>query len=122
MFSAKQKLGRGVEDAVRSYLIGAGLKFVAANYVCVGGEIDLIMQDGDNLVFVEVRYRQDDDYGGAVASVTKSKQHKIIHTAKMYLQENDLWDKVPCRFDVVVMQNAGENQEICWLKDAFWVK
>ena len=125
MFSPKQKFGREIEELARAYLLEAGLRCVNSNYSCSAGEIDLVMQDNDTLVFVEVRYRQDDDYGGAVASITKSKQRKIIHAAKTYLQEQNLWDKVVCRFDVLVVQDGcgcdhGARQ-IHWLKDAFWV-
>lgn len=121
MLSPTQKFGRDIEALARAYLIEAGLKFVESNYFCNGGEIDLIMRDNDVLIFVEVRYRHDDNYGGAVESVTKSKQRKIIKAAKVYLQEHKLWDKVSCRFDVLVMQDYGGSRKIVWLKDAFWV-
>lgn len=124
MRSPRQILGHAVEEIALSYLHNAGLVLEKSNYFCQGGEIDLIMRDKDVLVFIEVRYRQDDDYGSAVESVTKSKQRKIIKAAKMYLQEKKLWDEVNCRFDVVVVQDkhdaAINNRKISWLKDAFW--
>lgn len=119
MFSPKQKIGHEVEEMAQAYLINAGLKVVATNYFYQGGEIDLIMKDADILVFVEVRYRQNEDYGGAVASITKKKQLKIVKTAKIYLQEKKLWDKVFCRFDVVVVQDNNGKRTMHWLKGAF---
>lgn len=121
MFSPKQKIGHEVEEMVQAYLIDSGLKAVTTNYFCQGGEIDLIMRDTDVLVFVEVRYRQNEDYGGAVASITKRKQLKIVKAAKVYLQEKNLWDKVFCRFDVVVVRDNNGERTMHWLKDAFWV-
>lgn len=121
-FSATQRLGRAIEAQVCSYLMQRGLKLVVANYNCRVGEIDLVMQDRDSLVFVEVRYRQDDDYGGALESITKSKRRKIVCAAKYYLLEHDLWEKAPCRFDVVIVRAGCEQEKIVWLKDAFWAK
>ena len=71
-----QQVGLAAEEAVRTYLSKQGLKFLTKNFRCKLGEIDLIMRDGQCLVFVEVRARASADYGGALASVTKSKQQK----------------------------------------------
>ena len=79
-----------------------------------GGEIDLIMQAQDGtLVFVEVRQREDDDHGGALASITSAKQRRIVFAARHYLMR--LRQQPPCRFDVVAVQ--GENLD--WVKGAF---
>jgi putative endonuclease len=111
-------LQRGVagEDFACSYLQTQGLTLITRNYSCRLGEIDLIMRDKNHLVFVEVRYRGNDAYGGGVASVTLGKQRKLIRSAQFYLQTHKLTDKVACRFDVLAI--SGQNQ-VEWIKDAF---
>jgi putative endonuclease len=115
------ELGHQVEQHACRYLESNGLRLIDKNFNCKSGEIDLIMQDGETLVFVEVRYRAKSKYGDSLDSVTRSKQNKIIRTAKYYLQQNDLYDKVPCRFDVIAVDEQINNQ-VTWIKDAFWVK
>jgi putative endonuclease len=113
------------EEVAANYLEQQGLQLIESNYSFKSGEIDLIMKDGEALVFVEVRHRKKDKYGSGLESVTKGKQQKIIRTAKYYLLEKGQYDKVPCRFDVVATQPKAEGKdstEILWLKDAFWVK
>ncbi|TDM09981.1 MAG: YraN family protein [Ideonella sp. MAG2] len=97
-----------------------GLALVERNYrVARGpsrraGEIDLIMRDRDGtLVFVEVRARRASSHGGAAASVTHSKQAKLVFAAQCYLSR--LPQLPPCRFDVV----AVEGEQVHWLKAAF---
>jgi putative endonuclease len=115
------EIGHQVESCACHYLESNGLRLVDKNFSCKIGEIDLIMRDGETLVFVEVRYRAKAKYGDSLASITRSKQNKIIRAAKYYLQQNDLYDKVPCRFDVIAVDEQINNQVI-WIKDAFWVK
>jgi len=79
------------------------------------GELDLIMRDGQTLVFVEVRYRRSSRFGGAVASVDARKQRKLIATALGYLQQHP--HDGPCRFDVVGISGSANGVE--WLKNAF---
>ncbi len=84
------------------------------NYRCRHGEIDLIMRDGDSLVFIEVRYRRSGLFGGALASIDVHKQRKLISTASYYLQTR----KHACaaRFDVVGIDG---NNQIDWVQNAF---
>lgn len=98
----------------------AGLRLLERNYrVAAGpgrraGEVDLILQDRDGtLVFVEVRARASASHGGAAASVTASKQAKLIYAAQHYLLRYA--DPPPCRFDVV----AIDGHELTWLPAAF---
>jgi len=112
------QIGHAKESEASLYLQAQGLKLVLANYSCKYGEIDLIMQDKEELVFVEVRYRQSDDYGDGSDSVTQEKQRRVIRAAKFYLCERDLYDRIACRFDVV----ASGPREMLWIKDAFWLK
>jgi putative endonuclease len=116
-----QTIGKEIEDLVSAYLQQQGLKLVAANYRGKMGEIDLIMIDKDTLVFVEVRYRQNADYGNGVATVSKGKQLRIKKTAAGYLQQHNLYDKIKCRFDIIAV--SGKSQHgFHWIKDAFWEK
>ena len=118
--STSHQIGSACEQEACYYLIQQGLKHMESNYRCELGEIDLIMQDQDVRVFIEVRYRSQEDYGDALESVTPRKQLRIIRSAKYYLQENNLYDKIPCRFDVIAYDN--DTKKIQWIKDAFWVK
>lgn len=111
------KLGFRAEQQARSYLRAQGLQWIESNYRCRWGEIDLIMQDKEYLVFVEVRARASSSFGGAVASVTYSKQQKLIKTATTYLVAKQILGKQPVRFDVLGLE--GTNLQINWIKNAF---
>ena len=117
---SSRQIGSAIEQDACYYLIQQGLKLIKSNYSCEMGEIDLIMKDQATLVFVEVRYRKYEEYGDALESVTPKKQRKIIRTAQYYLQQNNLYDKIACRFDVITP--AATTQKFQWIKDAFWVK
>ncbi|AHE68435.1 hypothetical protein Loa_02907 [Legionella oakridgensis ATCC 33761 = DSM 21215] len=112
-----QKIGFAAEEQAKQYLITQGLQLVISNYRSRCGEIDLIMRDGDYLVFIEVRSRAYDVFGGAVGSVTYHKQQKIIKTANWYLLKNHLQDKQAVRFDIVGLE--GKSTKITWVKNAF---
>ncbi|EMV7408738.1 YraN family protein [Enterobacter soli] len=113
---SRKQTGDAWEVKARRWLEGKGLRFIAANVRGRGGEIDLIMKDGQTTVFVEVRFRQSSQFGGAAASVTPAKQQKLLQTALLWLaRHNGSFDTVDCRFDVVAF--TGNNIE--WLKNAF---
>ncbi len=105
--------GAEAEQRASRYLQQHGLKLQQSNYHCRYGEIDLIMLDGETLVFIEVRLRNNAAFGGAAASVDARKQDKLIKTAQHYL--GTLKKIPPCRFDVVAL----EGDDINWLKSAF---
>ncbi|MDD2720588.1 MAG: YraN family protein [Gallionella sp.] len=108
--------GAEAEHWAATYLQRLGLRPIAQNYRSRFGELDLIMQDGDTLVFVEVRQRGTADFGGAAASIDHRKQQRLIRTAQQYLA--GLSRTPPCRFDAVLMDDAtGRNVQ--WLKNAF---
>jgi putative endonuclease len=110
--TARQILGQAGEDSALDYLGRNGLTLVERNFRCRGGEIDLVMQHGDVLVFVEVRKRADNRYGGAAASVTAAKQARLMLAAQIYLQR---YRSPPaCRFDVVAIDGSA----LTWLKNA----
>ncbi len=96
------------------------MKLITRNFRCRLGEIDLIMQDESEMVFVEVRYRQNNDFGGAINSIDKHKCHKMVKTAAYYLQQHALTDDTACRFDVIIV-NSVVGKRLEWIQDAFRV-
>ena len=109
-------LGAEAEQLAAQYLQQQGLKLITQNYRSRFGEIDLIMQDGAIVVFVEVRLRRHAGYGGAAASIDAHKQKRIINTAQHYLAG---LARIPqCRFDAVLLDDTHEEQ-LHWLKNAF---
>jgi putative endonuclease len=111
------KMGLAAEEMARDYLIAKGMKWVESNYRCKLGEIDLIMQDNGYLVFVEVRARASNAYGGAVESITYHKQQKLLRTASLYLLTRQLYENVPVRFDVMSIE--GRPPQFTWIRNAF---
>ncbi|MCW8880364.1 MAG: YraN family protein [Kangiellaceae bacterium] len=115
----KREFGGQLETFARKQLKKAGCKIVETNFSCKLGEIDIIVRDQQTLVFVEVRYRKNANFGGASASVDRKKQSKLINTANFYLQKHNLGNKEKCRFDVVALQGSPERLEFRWIKNAF---
>ncbi len=107
------------EDAALSYLTGSGLKTIARNFNCRFGEIDLILRDRDSLVFVEVRYRDDMQHGGAAPSVGATKQARLVKAASLYLQAHPELTSLPCRFDVVGCSGSPAAPRFEWIRGAF---
>ena len=98
--------GAEAEDLACAWLQARGLRLRERNYRSRRGEIDLIMQDGDQLVFVEVRYRNSSRYGSAAESVTAAKQTRLISAASQYLQGQR--HTQACRFDVLAISADRE--------------
>ena len=117
----------------KNYLEQQGLIYVASNFLCRRGEIDLIMKDRYQLIFVEVRYRSRSNYGTAADTITCKKQRRIMFAAQYYLHKYQLTEKVSCRFDIVAVDTSAisvknnffsksfdsKNDRIKWIKDAF---
>ena len=103
---SKRSQGSIYEQKARSYLESQGLKFVAANQQFKCGELDLVMLEGDTLVFVEVRQRKSNRFGSAVESIDYRKQQKWLNAANMWLltKRNQSLDTAKCRFDVVAFE------------------
>jgi putative endonuclease len=110
----KSLLGQSAEARAEAFLASHGLTPVARNWRCRFGEIDLVMQDGATLVFIEVRLRSRSDFGGAAASVTPAKQKKLLAAARQYLAK--LKTLPPCRFDVVALSGDALPE---WIRNAF---
>ncbi|MEJ2576111.1 MAG: YraN family protein [Gammaproteobacteria bacterium] len=111
---ATQEIGRHAEDHAARFLVQQGLELLERNFRCRGGEIDLILRDGEHLVFVEVRLRRNPAFGGPLATVDLRKQRRIILAARHYLARRGNRDA--CRFDVVGLDGRSEP---LWVKDAF---
>jgi putative endonuclease len=109
--------GRQAEDSALAYLEKKGLRLVERNFLCRGGEIDLIMLDGVQLVFVEVRFRSSNRFGSAAESVDWRKQARITRAASWYLLSRRL--DCPARFDVVAVSPDREELTMDWIPDAF---
>lgn len=122
MTQSSRERGQDAELACCKYLQQQGLKLLAKNYHGRRGELDLVMQDSNTMVFVEVRYRKNNNYGGALESITGSKQEKLRITAEQYLQQETALKNG--RFDVVAMSEKVQNNgpiiySFEWIKDAF---
>lgn len=107
--------GAAAEDLAARFLEGEGLLIVERNYRCRLGEIDLVARSGAVLVFVEVRARKSEAFGGAAGSITAAKRRRLVAAARHYLAAHRR-DRA-CRFDVVLVR--GTDQRIEWLTDAF---
>jgi putative endonuclease len=110
--SPKQEQGKTWEDAAQAYLQRHGLVPIEANFRCKLGEIDLIMRDGETLVFVEVRQRAADAQVSAAASISPAKIRRLVRAAQVYLQRFSRLP--PCRFDVI----AIDGSQLEWLRNA----
>ncbi|HID45436.1 MAG TPA: YraN family protein [Chromatiaceae bacterium] len=106
--------GEAAEALAERWLQAKGLTRVDRNFRCKSGEIDLIMQDEDALVFVEVRYRSHTGFGSAIDSVTPAKQQKLLRSAQHYLQQ--LGHTPACRFDIIGIDRENRIQ---WIRNAF---
>ncbi|MBS1186430.1 MAG: YraN family protein [Burkholderiaceae bacterium] len=114
--TARQRSGQAAEDEALAHLSQQGLTLVERNFRCKGGEIDLVMEDGATLVFVEVRQRSSMAFGGAAASVTPAKQARMIRAAQFFLLRYPA--QPACRFDVVAIDGGPkEGSRLSWLKN-----
>tara|TARA_Y100000034_G_scaffold126675_1_gene178239 strand:- start:272 stop:646 length:375 start_codon:yes stop_codon:yes gene_type:complete len=113
-------IGDSTEALAANYLKTQGLALATQNYSSKYGEIDLICQDGQTWVFVEVKYRRSAAYGGAISTISSTKQQKLKLCASFYLQQLGINEyNTSCRFDVVALQGDLTQPQITWLKNAF---
>ncbi|MBF0471251.1 MAG: YraN family protein [Gammaproteobacteria bacterium] len=111
---ASNPQGEVAEEQACRFLQNHGLTLVERNYRCRLGEIDLIMAEGETLVFIEVKFRHSSRFGHAREWVTATKQRRIITTANHYLL--GVRPQPNCRFDVVALSPVTEPE---WIKSAF---
>lgn len=110
-------IGQAAEQQACLFLQQQGLQLITKNYHCRYGEIDLIMQHQDQLVFVEVRFRRHHRYGTGAESITRHKQARLLATAQHYLQRQNSIQAA--RFDVISMGLNEGAMTIDWIRDAF---
>jgi putative endonuclease len=106
--------GQRAEALAGEFLEKQGLELLERNWRCRFGEIDLVLREGDTIVFVEVRLRTRADYGGAGESIHHAKRRRLLATARLYLAGKR---ERPCRFDVVLLKRL-DPPEIEWIRDA----
>lgn len=120
MNSSSTETGHAGEELACNLLYEKGFQIVQRNYHYHNqGEIDIIALDGNTLVFIEVKYRKNLEYGEPEEGITRGKMKQIRKLAEAYLYENNIQD-VNCRFDVVaILQMEGNDPEIRYYSDAF---
>ena len=111
--------GEWAEQLAERHLLDAGLHTVARNYRCRRGELDLVMRDGGTLVFVEVRYRARQDFGGALESVDQHKIGRLAAAAEQFMAREGVDPEAPCRFDVMCIAPGRARPVVQWIRDAF---
>lgn len=111
--------GARIEALAAAFLCERGLTPIAANANARGGELDLVMRDGDIVVFIEVRYRRDARFGGGAASVDARKCRRIVLAAEQFLAAHREFARAPCRFDVIDASGDAAAPAFDWLRDAF---
>lgn len=116
-----KKLGDIGEDIAENFLRSQGYRILKRNYRSSQGEIDIVAQDGEFLVFIEVKNYSPRSYGRAIGAVRKSKRESIIHAAQTYLYKEKIRD-TNCRFDVITINRRFDGSEdIELIKDAFQI-
>lgn len=111
-----QSRGKQAEQLAARHLRKRGLKIIETNFLAPGGEVDIIARDKQTLVFVEVRYRASERFGSASETIDAKKQQRVIKAATHYLQQQQLWDKIACRFDTICLTDSNT---LMWEQAAF---
>jgi putative endonuclease len=114
----RQSLGKTGEDLACQELERRGYAILARRYRTRYGEIDIVAKDNETTVFVEVKTRDGDEFGGGAAAVTPWKQRRVALMALDYLSRHNLHD-TPCRFDVVTVDVTGDGHVIVVYTHAF---
>lgn len=126
MALTSHSIGQQAENACCDYLQQQGLTLLDRNFRGSRGEIDLVMKEHDTVVFIEVRFRKHQQFGGAIESLTQKKRQRVISTAELYMQQNTRLKQA--RIDVVAMSQTLQNDThsvteaeytFDWIKNAF---
>jgi putative endonuclease len=122
--SSSSATGLHYEALARDYLQQQGLKLLEQNYHSRFGEIDLIMFDRKVLCFIEVKFRKNNAFGGAVSSIPRTKQQKIVKTAQCYISSRPAIAQKPMRFDALILQleSSVSDLNIEWIQSAFYAE
>lgn len=118
----RRESGTRWEKVAESFLRSRGLKLLKRNFTSRFGEIDLVMEDRGTLVFIEVKFRHRTQHGSGAEAVTVQKQAKISRTAAWYLAKHPYRAEQACRFDVISVTDGNADEEIEWIKAAFYAK
>jgi len=118
MTFVRQNVGKRGEEVASAYLEKAGYRIIERNYRCIFGEIDIVAEDGDSIVFVEVKSRRSSAYGPPQLAVGYRKQRKISMVALHYIDERKMQGR-NARFDVVAVQLLASGTSIELIKNAF---
>lgn len=110
-----RKIGKEKEDLAVFYLQKAGCQILERNFYMRGGELDIVAKEGETILFVEVKYRKNANYGGPEAAITYQKQIHIAKTALYYIKKKNIPLECPFRFDSIVICGSS----IQWIKNAF---
>jgi putative endonuclease len=102
----RRLFGQEGEAEAERYLRRKGYRIVARNVRSTLGELDLVAEDGQILVFIEVKARRTGEFGGAIHAVHRQKQQKLIRLASQFLAQRH-WTDRSCRFDVVLLESTG---------------
>jgi len=105
--TAKQKLGGKGEDAAARLLASKRYRILDRNWRQGRLELDLVCEDGDVLVFVEVKTRTADTLGSPADGMSRAKRSSLIKAARCWLAAHNAWERA-CRFDVVCVTDAGQ--------------
>jgi putative endonuclease len=117
MFPAmdRRQAGALAENTAAAFLESQGFTIVARNFVRRVGELDIVARQGDLLVIAEVRMRASDRYGGAAASIGRSKQRRVAAAAALFLQQHRELSRCRARFDVLIVKDG----RVEWIRHAF---
>lgn len=110
--------GQQAEAIALNYLQNKGLQELQRNFSCKFGEVDLIMQDNEFLVFIEVRYRKKTQFGHPLETINVAKQKKIIKTIQYFLIKFPQYSQLACRIDAVAINSQTGQEQIDWIKNA----
>lgn len=116
---AVYRRGRLAEQQALEYLQAQGLELIECNYRASCGEIDIIMRDGNTLVFVEVRYRTNENFCRASETIDHHKQQRLRATGEHFLQRYQGRHTGDCRFDIVTLVGPAERTKYHWISNAF---
>ena len=111
--------GQLAEDAALAFLQARCLQLIERNARYAVGELDLVMQHDDTLVFVEVRQRRSGNFGGAAESIDRRKRLRCARAAQCWLKHHPRHAAAPCRFDAVLLTGREHDWRIEWLQNAF---
>lgn len=114
----KREIGSSGEEIAVHFLEGRGFRILQKNFRFGRGEIDLVAEEGETLVFVEVKFRRSLSHGLPEDSITPAKQRQIRRVAEGFLLVNRI-DGRPCRLDVIAIEQRGAEVVVRHIPNAF---